>query len=125
MTDIVLLYNRANTFGLAKDVDGIKEALAGYTLRQVDPLEPPSRCDLAIHLEIPVYGWMPWASRNILVVNPEWFQEAWIPYMGCALISFFHLDITEISPRRTCAALAAESAQTQLVNYLEVVIFLP
>jgi len=82
MTDIVLLYNRANTFGLAKDVDGIKEALAGYTLRQVDPLEPPSRCDLAIHLEIPVYGWMPWAARNILVVNPEWFQEAWIPYMS-------------------------------------------
>jgi len=82
MTDIVVLYNRANTFGLAKDVEGIKEALAGFTLRLADPLEPPSPCDLAIHLEIPVYGWMPWATRNILVVNPEWFQESWLPYMG-------------------------------------------
>ena len=81
MTDIVLLYNRANTFGLAKDVAGIQKALGGYTVRLVDPLEPPSPCDLAIHLEIPVYGWMPWAARNVLMVNPEWFQEAWIPYM--------------------------------------------
>jgi hypothetical protein len=82
MTDIVVLYNRANTFGLAKDVEGIKEALAGFTLRMADPLEPPSPCDLAIHLEIPVYGWMPWAARNVLVVNPEWFQESWLPYMS-------------------------------------------
>ena len=41
------------------------------------------------------------------------------------LVAFIHLDITEISPWRTCVALATESAQTQLVNYLEVVIFLP
>jgi hypothetical protein len=25
---------------------------------------------------------MPWASTNILVVNPEWFEEAWLPYMS-------------------------------------------
>lgn len=80
MSDIVLLYNRANKFGLAKDVEGIQEAL-GQTVRLVDPLEPPSVCNVAIHLEIPVYGWMPWAAQNILMVNPEWFQEAWIPYM--------------------------------------------
>ena len=30
------------------------------------------------------------------------------------LVAFYHLDITEISPRRTFAALAAEPAQTQL-----------
>ena len=79
MSDIVVLYNRANTFGLAKDVEGIQAAVG--KVRLADPLEPPSACDLLIHLEIPVYGWMPWAAQNVLMVNPEWFQEAWVPYM--------------------------------------------
>ena len=84
MSSITILYNRTNTFGLAKDVEGIQTALQGSAvkIRLADPLEPPHKCDLAIHLEIPVYGWMPWAARNILMVNPEWFQEAWVPYMS-------------------------------------------
>jgi hypothetical protein len=79
MPDIVVLYNRANTYGLAKDVEGLEAALG--PLRRADPLEPPSACDLLIHLEVPVYQWMPWAAQNILMVNPEWFQESWLPYM--------------------------------------------
>lgn len=79
MPDIVVLYNRANTYGLAKDVEGLEAALG--SLRRADPLEPPIACDLLIHLEVPVYQWMPWAAQNILMVNPEWFQEAWLPYM--------------------------------------------
>jgi hypothetical protein len=84
MSSITILYNRTNTFGLAKDVEGIQTALQGSAvkIRLADPLEPPHKCDLAIHLEIPVYGWMPWAARNILMVNPEWFQGAWVPYMS-------------------------------------------
>ena len=84
MSSVTILYNRTNTFGLAKDVEGIQAALQGSAvkIRLADPLEPPNKCDLAIHLEIPVYGWMPWAARNILMVNPEWFQEAWVPYMS-------------------------------------------
>jgi hypothetical protein len=84
MSSVTILYNRTNTFGLAKDVEGIQAALQGSAvkIRLADPLEPPHKCDLAIHLEIPVYGWMPWAARNILMVNPEWFQEAWLPYMS-------------------------------------------
>jgi hypothetical protein len=84
MSSVTILYNRTNTFGLAKDVEGIQAALQGSAvkIRLADPLEPPHKCDLAIHLEIPVYGWMPWAARNILMVNPEWFQEAWVPYMS-------------------------------------------
>ena len=83
MSSVTILYNRTNTFGLAKDVEGIQAALQGSAvkIRLADPLEPPHKCDLAIHLEIPVYGWMPWAARNILMVNPEWFQESWAPYM--------------------------------------------
>jgi hypothetical protein len=84
MPDVTLLYNKSNPFGLAKDVEMIRRALggAGYTLRGSDPLEPPVLTDIAIHLEVPVYGWMPWAKQNILVVNPEWFKEAWRPYMS-------------------------------------------
>ena len=83
-TTITILYNTANTFGLAKDAEYMATALEnkGYTIRCANPLEPPHKTDICIHLEIPVYGWMPWASRNILMVNPEWFQEAWIPYMA-------------------------------------------
>jgi len=84
MPDIVILYNKSNPFGIAKDVKGIEQALigSGYRTRYADPLEPPMPCDLAIHLEVPVYGWMPWASRNMIMINPEWFETAWIPYMA-------------------------------------------
>ena len=82
MSKIVVLYNHSNTYGLQKDAAGIQAALGGAnTVRTADPLEPPVPSDIAIHLEIPVYVWMPWATKNILMVNPEWFQEAWLPYM--------------------------------------------
>ena len=81
MFDVTLLYNKSNQFGILKDVEGIISALDTCNIRHSDPLEPPESTDLAIHLEIPVYAWMPWATRNIFVVNPEWFVAAWIPYM--------------------------------------------
>lgn len=84
MFDVTLLYKKTNPFGLARDADGLVRALGGRgcTLHLRDPLEPPVTTDLAIHLEEPVYGWMPWAARNVLVVNPEWFrEEAWRAYM--------------------------------------------
>ena len=84
MIDVTLLFNKSNPFGISKDVEGIRKALGGgaYSLRESDPLEPPVSTNVAIHLEIPVYSWMPWATRNILVVNPEWFESAWLPYMS-------------------------------------------
>ena len=84
MFDITLVYNKSNPFGISKDVEGIVAALGGTgcTFRRSDPLEPPISTDLAIHLEVPAYAWMPWAARNVLVVNPEWFESAWIPYMS-------------------------------------------
>lgn len=84
MFEVTLLYNKSNPFGISKDVEGILKALGGTgcTFRHSDPLEPPVPTDLAIHLEIPIYSWMPWAARNMLVVNPEWFvEDAWRPYM--------------------------------------------
>ena len=84
MIEVTLIYNKSNPFGISKDVEAIRKALGGnsYSLRESDPLEPPVTTDIAIHLEIPVYSWMPWAASNVLVVNPEWFEAAaWRSYM--------------------------------------------
>lgn len=81
MSDIVILYNKSNPFGIQRDVQGIMESISGKKVKCADPLEPPMACGVAVHLEIPVYMWMPWAAVNIFVVNPEWFEVAWVPYM--------------------------------------------
>jgi hypothetical protein len=45
-------------------------------------LEPPSYSDLAIHLEVPAFGWAPWSAKNCLVVNPELYEAAaWNSYL--------------------------------------------
>jgi hypothetical protein len=87
--EVAILYNKANHFGLKQDVEmireGIKRAGTSGTLhiRESDPLEPPINVHIAFHLEVPVYGWMPWASVNILLCNNEWFEEeSWKPYIS-------------------------------------------
>jgi len=87
MTTLTFLFNKSNPYGISKDIEGMAAALtqhlgANCKQRYADPLEVPYKSDIIVHVEIPVYGWMPWAPKNILVVNPEWFQEAWLPYMG-------------------------------------------
>jgi hypothetical protein len=85
--DVAILYNKANQFGLKQDVEmirqGIRNAgLGTVQIREADPLEPPVNVHVAIHLEVPVYGWMPWASVNLLLCNAEWYEaEAWNPYL--------------------------------------------
>ena len=76
------LFNKSNPYGISKDIEGMAASLdKNFTQRYADPLEVPFSSDIIIHLEVPVYTWMPWAAKNILVVNPEWFQESWLPYM--------------------------------------------
>lgn len=82
---VTILANKSNVYGISKDVEALRRAFGGRgaEIRVSDPLEPPVYSDVLIHLEIPVYGWMPWAAKNVLVVNPEWFVvEAWRPYMS-------------------------------------------
>ncbi len=85
--EVGILYNKSNTFGLAQDVEVIHSALkqvdkGNVRFRTCDPLEPPVPLDVAIHLEVPYYGWMPWASTNYLLLNPEWYeQESWASYL--------------------------------------------
>jgi hypothetical protein len=82
--DVVLLYNKSNMFGLAKDVEQFRTVIGvagmGYNVTERDPLEPPVRCEVAIHIEVPVGTMMPWAAVNCLLVNPEWYSEEWDSY---------------------------------------------
>ena len=85
--EVAILYNKSNTFGLAQDAEVIQWCLqtvekGGVRIRTVDPLEPPVPLSVAIHLEVPYYSWMPWASTNYLLLNPEWYyEEAWASYL--------------------------------------------
>ena len=80
----VLIYNKSNQFGLKVDVEIVEKLLTerGVSIKIADPLEPPSPCDVAIHFEVPIYGYVPWAKTNYLLCNPEWYEdEAWLPYL--------------------------------------------
>ena len=90
MTQTVFLYNKSNQYGIAEDVKLFEVALreaskalsVSYTKpRFSDYLEPPVLCDIAFHFEIPIYGYFPWARKNVLIVNPEWFEEGWNSYL--------------------------------------------
>ena len=80
---VVFLYpKKAKLHGLQQDALLLERALnLKRTPRHADPLEPPVQCDIAVHFEIPVYGWMPWATKNFCVVNPEWWNPDWAPYL--------------------------------------------
>jgi hypothetical protein len=95
----VFIYNKANTYGLAQDVKLLERAIKSITgnVRMADPLEPPSLCDLAVHFEVPIYGWMPWARRNVFVVNPEWWEPAWNSYLSKADALIFKCGVDRAS----------------------------
>jgi len=82
MLSCAFIYNKSNTFGLASDVSVLKGAFGlKNAVKTVDPLEPPFFCDVAVHFEVPSYVWMSFASCNIIVVNPEWWEEEWNSYL--------------------------------------------
>ena len=81
-TDIAIIYNKSNHFGLEKDAELLKRSLyTKGTVRFVDPLEIPSPAHINIHLEVPIYSFVPWGTYNIYVMNPEWYVKAWDPYL--------------------------------------------
>jgi len=80
--DIAIIYNKSNHFGLEHDAELLKRSLfAKGTVRFVDPLEIPSPADINIHLEVPIYSFVPWGTHNIFIMNPEWYVKAWDPYL--------------------------------------------
>jgi hypothetical protein len=85
-----IIYNKANTFGLADDVLVIERIMKklqdkiGNTITKaklVDMREPLSHSDILIHLEIPVFSAIPWAHTNVVVVNPEQWSYAYDAYV--------------------------------------------
>lgn len=90
MSQIVFLYNKSNPYGISEDVrlfesvlrQAAKDRSLSYTKpRHSDPLEIPILCDVAFHFEVPVYSYFPWAKRNVLIINPEWWEEGWNAYL--------------------------------------------
>ena len=114
MFELTLLYNKSNPYGISKDVEGFVTALTplGCPIKHADPLEPPHQSDVTIHLEVPSYCWMPWSPVNILMVNPEWFEAAWIPYMA----RFQYVIYKD--PVAAAAALAAGYVTTDQVRVI-------
>jgi Glycosyl transferase family 2 len=82
MKKATLIYNKANTYGIQSDVQVLEKVLKGFVVKHADPLEPAQPCDLAVHVEVPFYGWMPWAARNVFLVNPEWWEAGWNSYLA-------------------------------------------
>jgi hypothetical protein len=87
---VTILYNKVNAFGLKEDVvvierllkvvqDSIKQTI--QKPRLADIREPLIHSDIQIHLEIPVFGAIPWAHTNILLVNPEQWSYAYDSYI--------------------------------------------
>ena len=81
----VVLFNKADKFGLLQDALLLQKT---FDCELKDPLEPTTACDLAIHLEVPYYGWMAMAKKNVFVINREW-EESWNPYLKHADILVF------------------------------------
>jgi len=91
---VTILYNKSNTFGLQQDSVLLQKILEsqGFQVRVADPLEPQGPCDIAIHLEVPVYAAACLAAYNVFVINPEWWEEAWNSYLPRADLLIFKCD---------------------------------
>jgi hypothetical protein len=100
---VVYLYpKKAAVHGLQQDALLIENAL-GIKGKHADPLEPPCPCDVAVHFEIPIYGWMPWATKNVCVVNPEWWNSEWNSYLKHIDLLIFKCeeDAARFTPKGT------------------------
>ena len=61
------------------DLQAIRHAMAGWAVRWAHPCEPLAHVDLQLHNGMPVYGAIPWAHVNVLLVR-EW-NTAWDAYV--------------------------------------------
>ena len=115
-----ILYPRQNTFGLAKDAAVIQRALAtmgGFQKARVaDPQEPLIHVDLQIHLEVPVFGAIPWAHTNVLLLNAEHWVPAWDAYVH-AFDAVLFRDSTSLLPFKDAWTAAGIAATTYLIPW--------
>lgn len=76
---INIIYNKANAYGLNDDVVVLERIFKNS--RRLDMREPLVQADINIHLEIPIFGAIPWASVNVMFVNPEQWVYAYDAYI--------------------------------------------
>ena len=83
LLEVTVIFNKSNTFGLQNDATLLQRSLAGLArVRFADPLEPPVTSDVNIHLETPIYTYVPWSNYNVFIANPEhYLKESYEPYM--------------------------------------------
>ena len=90
MKHIAIIVNKNNNFGLAKDAELLKESWGawgrahgshGLKISIKDPREPCEAVDAVIFLEQPHPVWFPWAKVRIMMVNGEWWVDAWNVYV--------------------------------------------
>ena len=66
---------------VARVAAGLDSTLSKHcTVVAKDPLEPPNSTDLNIHVGVPVYVYMPWATVNIFIKDSNYTAE-WDSYM--------------------------------------------
>jgi hypothetical protein len=116
---VVVVYNKSNTFGIGQDAKILSEALpiiGRLTDQRIGPVklldsrEPPVVCDICIHLEIPYAVWFPWAKTNVIIINSEWWlHEKWNGYLDSFDVAVFRdkiamercLKVPGFSPRNS------------------------
>ena len=83
LLEVTVIFNKSNTFGLQNDATLLQRSLAGLArVRFADPLEPPVTSDVNIHLEVPIYTYVPWSNYNVFIANPEQYvKDSYDPYM--------------------------------------------
>jgi hypothetical protein len=79
------LVSTDNGVGLSRDVRIITDILttAGHEI-SFSPLnaEPSERYDLNVFLELMHPKWLDAATKNVLIPNPEWYDNAWVQHLS-------------------------------------------
>ncbi len=82
---------RDNAAGLTADIDILKELLSGrgfevdftdYKSLKRFALWSYGTYDLNIFLQWANPAWLPFAKKNILIPNPEWFKDKWLSVLN-------------------------------------------
>ena len=101
----VVILSRSSQWGLAQDAKLVEQALREahakkmIQIASIDHLDPTTVADMRpvdiqIHLEIPCRLAWPWAKRNIVLVNPEWWvRGAWDWALKSADLLLFRSNI--------------------------------
>lgn len=85
----VHLVTRVNAAGLGRDVEILRSVLTGAGMRvSLDGLRVPAgergrmTYDVNLFVQHVVPEWFDRARENVLLPNPEWFREEWLPHLG-------------------------------------------